>query len=216
MSAKTRIKPARERARARRRAVLRKKRLRTWGTVSIVVLFGVLAAGFLLGRGKPQPGTAVAGATRARVSVGPGSIEVGRPFPGFSVTAVDGRVVSGSSLGGKPTIIWFTTSYCLPCQAGARQVAQLDDQLGGNAFNVLVMFVDPKEAPAALTSWREQFGRPDWSVALDQNDTFASAVGLRYLDTKLLLGPDGTLENVNLNPVDPDYLGLLQKAVRGA
>jgi len=176
-------------------------------------LFAVLGGSLLLGRGKPQPNAGVAaGAAEPNVSVERGEIRVGEPFPAFSVTDVDGRVVTGDSLRGKPTIIWFTTSYCIPCQQGAIPVARLDDRLGGDAFNVLVMFVDPSEGPAALTSWRERFGRPDWIVALDRNDTFARAVHLRALDTKLLLDARGDLQDVNLYPVDPAYLALLQQA----
>jgi thiol-disulfide isomerase/thioredoxin len=215
MSAKTRVKPARERARDKRRvAALRKKRFLVLGTASIVVLFAALAVSLIFGRGSSQPSEGSEAGSRSagpHVIIDRGAIKVGKPFPEFSVTDVDGRLVTKDSLGGKPTIIWFTTSYCIPCQVGARAVARLDDQLGG-AFNVLVMFVDPSEGRAALTSWRERFGRPDWIVALDRNDTFARAVHLRALDTKFLLDAQGDLQDVNLYPVDPAYLALLQQA----
>lgn len=219
MSPKARVEPAAGRARdAGRRAARRERRFPVIGTASILVLLAVVAGALLLGRGTPQPvdGSVTAGSAEPGVSIDPGRIEVGKVFPGFSVTDVDGRVVTRDSLAGTPTIIWFTTSYCLPCQAGAVQVARLDDQLGGSALNVLVMFVDPGEGAQALTSWRDRFGNPDWMVALDRDGTLANAVGLRFLDTKLLLGPDGSLRDVNTAPVDPAYLTLLRGAVRGS
>ncbi|MGQ0668680.1 MAG: TlpA family protein disulfide reductase [Actinomycetota bacterium] len=220
MSAKTRIKPARERAReARRRAARGKQRRYTLGSALIVVLFAALAASFLLGRGSSQSNDGSrpsSGSSGPQVTVDPGAIRAGRPFPGFSVTDVDGRVVTMDSLSGKPTIIWFTTSYCIPCQIGAQEVARLDDQLGGDAFNVLVMFVDTAESPAALLGWREDFANPDWIVALDSGNTFAEAVQLRVLDTKLLLSDRGVLEDVDVNVADASYLALVRQAVKDA
>ncbi|MBI3648642.1 MAG: TlpA family protein disulfide reductase [Actinobacteria bacterium] len=219
MSGKTRVKPARARAHeTRRKAARRNQRIRALGTAAVVVLVAVIATALVFARGSPQPSRAsgaVARSTAPRVSVDAGAIRIGKPFPAFSVTDVDGRVVTKDSLSGKPTIIWFTTSYCLPCQEGAKLVSRLDDQLGGNAFNVLVMFVDTTEGPAALRGWREKFARPDWIVALDQNDTFARAVSLRALDTKFLLNGRGVLEDVNDVQADPAYLSLLQQAVQG-
>lgn len=220
MSAKTRAKPARERARqARRRLVRKRGRTHALGTALVVALFAALAAPLIFSRGSSRSEDAPAGRLQpvgAAVSIDPGAIKIGKPFPGFSVADAGGRVLTTKgSLSGKPTIIWFTTSYCVPCQVGAAPVARLDDQLGGKAFNVLMVFVDPSEQPSALESWREQFGNPDWIVTLDRGNTFARAVELRALDTKMLLDPSGVLEDVNLYPVDTAYLTLLEQAIQG-
>lgn len=220
MGAKTHVKPALERAReARRRTARGKHRRYTVGSALIVALFAALAASVLLGKGSSQPNERSQGgngSTEPHVTIESGAVRVGRPFPGFSVTDVDGRVVTRDSLGETPMIIWFTTSYCIPCQIGAQQVARLDDQLGGDAFNVLVMFVDTTESPAALLGWREDFANPDWIVALDSGNTFAKAVQLRVLDTKLLLSDRGLLENVDVNVADATYLALVRQAVKDA
>jgi thiol-disulfide isomerase/thioredoxin len=185
-----------------------------WGSAAVAAFVGVVFAALLLLReGGPDAG---AGAARAAVRIGPGAVRVGEPFPAFAVTDVDGRVVTSDSLRGAPAILWFTTSYCVPCQVGAREVAALDDRLGGDAFRVVVLFVDPAEGPAALTGWRERFGRPDWTVALDRDGAFARAVDLRALDTKLLLDARGVLRDVDVYPVDAAYLDLLRRTVRGA
>lgn len=46
-------------------------------------------------------------------------------------------------------------------------MSRLDDELGGNAFNVPVVFVDPRETEEDLISWRSRFANPDWIVAFD-------------------------------------------------
>lgn len=142
------------------------------------------------------------------------AIEVGAPFPDFSVTDADGRVVTRQTLAGKPSIVWFTTSYCVPCQVGARPVARLDDELGGDAFNVLVLFVDPSEPPAALLDWRSRFARADWMVALDT--TLAGTVDLRFLDSKFLLDGTGVIRNIDFNIADERYVELVRRQVQEA
>ncbi|MFQ5972568.1 MAG: TlpA family protein disulfide reductase, partial [Alphaproteobacteria bacterium] len=107
-------------------------------------------------------------------------IVVGALFPEFRLTDVDGRTLTNETLAAKPVIIWFTAAWCVPCQIGARNVAQLDDELGGGEFDVLVVFVDPNENDQDLVRWREKFARQDWMVSFDNfnspSDSVASKV----------------------------------------
>ncbi|MDQ3767398.1 MAG: TlpA family protein disulfide reductase, partial [Actinomycetota bacterium] len=180
------------------------------GAVVLVVFAGGLAA-FALSGG-PQSGskdpTALKTAGPNDSSDGLGgevtAVEEGNPFPTFSLTEADGRTLTNDSLEGKPSIVWFTTSYCIPCQQGAALVAKLDDELGGDAFDVLVVFVDPGEPTSALTDWRDRFANDDWMVALDDG-TLSQKVGLRYLDSKFQLDAGGTIRNVDVVQADDNY-----------
>lgn len=140
------------------------------------------------------------------------ALAVGQLFPEFTATEVDGGTITRDTLKGKPAIVWFTTTYCVPCQVGARRVATLDDELGGNAFDVLVLFVDPKERPEDLREWRRQFAREDWKVALDLD--LARRVELRYLDTKYLLDREGVIHNIDVAVADERYLQLIRGVVQ--
>lgn len=62
--------------------------------------------------------------TKLTVGTAPGNI-----FPAFSVIDIDGASITNETLKGKPAIIWFTTSWCVPCQIGARDVSRLDNEL---------------------------------------------------------------------------------------
>lgn len=205
---------------ARARLARRKKQQRlVVGTVVLVVFAGAIAA-FALSGG-PQSGkgpTALKTAGPNDSSDGLGgdvtTAEEGNAFPIFSLIEADGRTVTNQSLGGKPSIVWFTTSYCIPCQQGAALVAKLDDELGGDAFDVLVVFVDPGEPMSALTNWRDRFANDDWMVALDDG-TLSEKVGLRYLDSKFLLDASGTIRNIDVVQADDNYLDLLREGVTG-
>lgn len=193
---------AQRRARRRRRLVL----LGVIGAAAAVVVATVVALN--AGGSKPYTVASNSNATDA------GALTTGASFPDFAMTDVSGRSITKASLENKPSVIWFTTSYCVPCQVGATRVAQLEDGVGAGAFNVLVVFVDPKESASDLRRWRQQFGRPDWMVGLDNG--LANRVQLRYLDTKYLLDKQGVIQDVNVNIADDQYLSLIRQTVQKA
>jgi len=147
-------------------------------------------------------------------SLEPPAVRVGELFPDFRVTEVDGRVLTRASLGGRPGIVWFTTSYCVPCQIGAAPVERLKAELGRDAFSVLVLFVDLRETNAHLIWWRKEFAGSDWMVAFDPDLALARRVQLRFLDTKFLLDERGIIRNIDYQTADERYLNVVRDAVR--
>ena len=143
----------------------------------------------------------------------PSKIKMGDIFPDFKVIEVGGREITRDSMKGKPAIVWFTTSWCVPCQIGARDVAKVDNELGGKAFDVLVVFVDPRESKNDLINWRKRFANEDWMVAFDNETTLLSQkVNLKYLDSKFLLDKNGAIQNIDFAIVDEAYLNTIRRA----
>jgi len=141
-------------------------------------------------------------------------IDTENVFPIFSLTDVDGNILTPDSFGEKPLIIWFTTSWCVPCQIGAKKVAKLDDELGGKAFDVLVVFVDPREDENDLRKWKQKFANEDWNVAFDNPlDLLSKKINLKYLDTKYLLDKNHIIQNIDSQIADEKYLEIIKKIV---
>lgn len=181
-----------------------------------VAAFGVAISAFALtDESRPQRDSPTRLGTAGSNGLGgeATAVEVGAPFPEFRLTEASGETLTNESLKAKPSIVWFTTSYCVPCQVGAAIVADLDDDLGGDAFDVLVVFVDPNESTSVLKSWRREFANDDWMVALDSDQKLTESVGLRFLDTKFLLDQGGAIESIDFEQADDGYLDLLRQKV---
>lgn len=120
---------------------------------------------------------------------------VGSIAPDFYLTDIDGRPTSNDILKDKPAILWFTASYCVPCQIGAKEVKKLDEDLGDSKFNVVMVFIDPREKEQDLRSWKENFASTDWVIAFG-NEKIINDYQIHYLDTQYLLDGNGVIRNV--------------------
>lgn len=139
------------------------------------------------------------------------SVSIGKAFPSFNVVDVDGASITNETLKGKPTILWFTTTWCTPCQIGAQKVTQLNKELG-KPLNVLVFFVDPRESESDLKSWRTKYADADWKLAF--NNGLAEKIGIQFLDSKYLLDKDGVIKNFDTQLVNQQYLDLIKSTVK--
>ena len=149
-------------------------------------------------------------------NTGSDNIEIGRAFPRFEMEDLKGNRFTPANLAGKPYILWFTAAWCVPCQVGAERVGKLDNQLGGDAFKVLVVFVDDNEPEGALRRWRQKYAPADWIIGYDDStQSLQRMVSLQYLDSKYLVDADGVLRNVDFQIARNDYLDLIRRVVEG-
>ncbi|MBI2583517.1 MAG: TlpA family protein disulfide reductase [Candidatus Aenigmarchaeota archaeon] len=123
-------------------------------------------------------------------------LERGFSAPPFQLEDVEQGDFTGDSLRGRPLFIFFTTTWCTPCQLGAKNLARYDAETGDNAFNVLIVFVDPGEGEEKFRQWKLSFGRDDWYIAPDNG--MAENYAVQYLDTKYVLDKEGIIKWKNL------------------
>lgn len=181
--------------------------------IAICCILPVIIIGFLLSR-ENQKGALPTTPQIEKPATDAIDVAVGKAFPAFSVIDVDGASITNETLKEKPTIIWFTITQCVPCQIGAKKVARLQNELGGNKLNVLVVFVDPQEPVSALRNWRDRFANPDWKLALDNG--LAGKIGIQFLDSKYLLDKDGVIKDFNTVIVDDQYLALIKSLINAS
>jgi len=127
-------------------------------------------------------------------------LNVGNIAPDFKLTDPLKGAIIKSNFTGKPLFIFFTATYCTPCQIGAQNLARYDDEHGGNAFNVLIVFIDDKETDNQLIDWKKQFGRDDWYVA--KGIDMANNYHVQFLDTKYVFDKDGIIKWIDVKPLE--------------
>ena len=181
------------------------------GAGALAVIALVVAAVIVL-----RPGTtgvpAGAADTGSTVVVG---TAVGDRAPDFSLVDISGTTVTRASLQGRPAIIWFTASYCTPCQDGALAMQRVLRRLNAQAKVAVVMvFVDPSDPPAALAGWKARFGLPAWTVALAGGSVLTD-YQVQYLDSKYLLDANGVIRTVDDTAVQEDSWASDLQAVLG-
>ena len=194
--------------RAARAARTRTRRIYIASTITSVVILAAVVI-FTAVNGGAGSGTATAG-----TAVDSTQSSIGKSFPAFTLTTPTGSRITKSSLAGHKSLIWFSaTSACSSCGPGALQVRQVEQQLGSNAFQVLLVFVNVTGPTSDLTSWRDTYGQSNWAVAVDNQDQLALKVNIPCLDTKFVLDEHGKIIDINSNPVDSSYLTMLRQKV---
>jgi thiol-disulfide isomerase/thioredoxin len=127
--------------------------------------------------------------------------QIGEQAPDFELLDSEkGSILTKQSFQGKPLFIFFTTTWCTPCQIGAENLAKYDDEKGGNAFNVLIVFVDEQETDNQFIEWRTKYGRNDWYTAKGV-DT-AQKYGVQFLDTKYVFDKNGIIKWIDIKPLE--------------
>ena len=166
------------------------------GVLAVIAL--VVAAVIVLRPGASGAPAGAVGTSAAGPAVG---TAVGDRAPDFRLVDLAGKSVSRDSLRGRPAIVWFTASYCTPCQEGALALQRVLGRVGANdRVAVVMVFIDPGDPPAALTDWKARFGRPDWTIALAAGSIIRD-YQVQDLDTKYLLDADGVIRTADDTPL---------------
>lgn len=177
---------------------------------AVIAVLVVALAVVAVHRAGPVPRAATSAGAAGSVSDA-GPARVGAPFPAFAVTTPEGREITNAALSGRPALLWFTTSYCVPCQVGAHKLATYERKvLGETAPRVVFVFVDPAEPQEALLQFRKKFGLPSWDLALDA-DQLAQRAAVTALDTKIFIDGTGVVRDIDLAPVTDDYLDTVRR-----
>ena len=168
------------------------RRVFSVGLVLVVPLIGVLMAG--LGR---DP----------RVVRSP---LVGRPAPAFSLPPVGGGApVSLAELRGRPAVLNFWATWCVPCLEEHGVLREAARSLEGRVQFLGIVYQDDE---ANVARFLGQHGRTYPSL-LDDHGRTAIAYGIYGVPETFFLDPNGTVVAKYTGPLDPAELAAnLRKA----
>jgi cytochrome c-type biogenesis protein len=137
-----------------------------------------------------------------------GPVQVGKPAPEFTLKDVDGYTVALSALKGKPVLISFWATWCLPCRDELPLIR--DAYLAHRAEGLTVVAIDFGDESAATvrTFWKSMNLQP--VAVLDPSGAAAHAYGVALsssgLPVSVLVARDGVVSSYEPFPLTKDYL----------
>jgi peroxiredoxin len=126
-------------------------------------------------------------------------LALGNTAPDFTLNDPQKGIITKQTFSQKPLFIFFTATYCTPCQIGAQNLAKYDAERGDDAFNVLIVFVDDKETDEQFVEWKQKFGKDDWYVA--KGIDMAKTYQVKQLDTKFVFDKNGIVQWKDIAPL---------------
>jgi thiol-disulfide isomerase/thioredoxin len=183
----------------RRRAAQEAARWRRW-RIGGAIAVAVAAAGAVLGLHYANRPTGTAGAPTAAATSD-------RLAPDGTFTDLAGQTVNVASLRGRPTLLWFVSTWCSSCQAGTTVIAQNLAKLTADGVRVdeIELYDDlgqsgPSMAQFAHVLAGAQFGNPDWTFGVSSAGLTRAYDPQGDLDIYYLLDSKGQVTYVNSSP----------------
>ena len=164
--------------------------------VAGIIIVAAIAAAFVANNAQNSQSTNLTTAPDNVVS----GLQVGNIAPDFLLVDPQKGSITKQDFEGKPLFIFFTTTWCTPCQIGAQNLARYDDETGGKAFDVLIVFVDERETDSQFIEWKNTFGKDDWYIAAGIE--MAEDYRVQYLDTKYVFDKNGVIKWVDVRPLE--------------
>ncbi|MBW3672216.1 MAG: TlpA family protein disulfide reductase [Acidobacteria bacterium] len=128
---------------------------------------------------------------------------IGKSAPEFTLRDVTtGEVVSMEAVRGKPMVVNFWATWCVPCYAEHPYLVAAARQYGEQAMFVGVIYDDEEEA---VNRFLRQYGR-SYPVLRDPDGRAAIAYGIFGVPETFFIDSSGTIVAKHVGPLDRSTL----------
>jgi len=126
---------------------------------------------------------------------GTGDPLLGQVTPTFVLKTLDGGTLSSNQLRGKPLVLNFWASWCVPCRAEAPLLREVSEQQGAGGLNVVgVLFQDPDQG--RVRKFIAEFGLA-YPNLLDNDLKTSIDYGITGVPETFFIGADGVIKSVD-------------------
>ena len=127
---------------------------------------------------------------------------VGKPAPSFRLADLDGNIVDLAELRGRPVIVNFWATYCVPCLYEHPLLMEGARRWQGEIHFLGVIFQDD---PDLIARFNADYGR--WGPSLiDEGGRVAIAYGVYGPPETFFIDRDGVIVDKAIGAVSPDQL----------
>jgi peroxiredoxin len=140
------------------------------------------------------PAAGPAEAPQAAIEAKP---EIGYKAPDFSLKTLDGQTVSLSNLKGKPALLNYWATWCVPCKEELPLLNQLSQVYGASGLQILTIDAIEQDSVDKVQALVSELGLT-LPVLLDQEDQFHSAYDQLFFPTTYFIDADGIIRYIKL------------------
>ena len=127
-----------------------------------------------------------------------GSLVVGKPAPDFTLPTLDGTEVSLSQLRGKPVLINFWASWCLPCREEMPELVRSYEAHKAEGFVILGLNLTYSDSLPDVQAFAREFNIT-FPVLLDEEGAVAERLyPIPGIPTSIFINRDGTIERIQV------------------
>ncbi len=172
-----------------------------WMLAAAVVAV-IALAGAVIGLHTVDTSAAGPGGSPSRASV-----SVGAAAPNGTFTTLTGTTSTIASLRGRPTLVWFVSTWCTSCQYGTQVMARNIGALRASGVRVeeVELYQNMGQNGTPIGSFAKQLAgaavtNPDWSFGVSSAALTRTYDPKSYLDIYYLLNTHGKITYVNSSP----------------
>lgn len=178
-------------------AVGEAKGRRFWPVLAPVLIFAALAGMFAVALQKGDPSkipSALIGKAAPAIVLAPveGLVGAGAALPGFATADLSK---------GRPAIVNFWASWCVPCVEEHPQLVALAKRTG-----VALYGVNHKDQPANARRFLERYGNPFVAVGSDANGRAAIEWGVYGMPETFIVDGQGRIAYKHVGPISSEAL----------
>lgn len=138
---------------------------------------------------------------------------IGRPVPAFALAAaLPGRssFSSGNLADGKPKLVHFFASWCVPCIAEAPVLEQL------KARGIPIEGVAVRDRPEELAQFLAENGDPFDRIGSDPESKTQLAFGSSGVPETFVIDGRGVIRLQHVGPIEPEEIGSIVATLESA
>jgi peroxiredoxin/tetratricopeptide (TPR) repeat protein len=126
---------------------------------------------------------------------------IGAPAPPFTLTTIDGKIVTLETFRGKTLVLNVWGSWCPPCRLETPDLALEANAM--RAKGVAFVGIDTTETAAVVRAYAAAKGVPYPQVATTGRSAFARDYGITNYPTTFVIDPNGVLRAIHADNILP-------------
>jgi cytochrome c biogenesis protein CcmG/thiol:disulfide interchange protein DsbE len=124
----------------------------------------------------------------------------GKKAPDFQLKTLDGETVSLESLRGRPVLINFWATWCVPCRAEVPILQQLHESSEWRTRGLAILAVNLGEQNALVQDFIEAFNL-SFMILIDSDQRVAMRYNAAYIPTTYFVDKDGIIRDIKVGAI---------------